>query len=62
MQATVTGLLLLNRYVGRLDRIDPIAHLPFELPSYMREVQAQRGDVPHDTARPLYPYGYGIAY
>jgi beta-glucosidase len=33
-------------------------HLPFELPSSMRAVTAQNSDVPHDSARPLYPYGY----
>jgi beta-glucosidase len=32
--------------------------LPFELPSSMAEVEAQRSDVPHDTAHPLYPIGY----
>lgn len=35
-------------------------HLPFELPSSMAAVQAQRSDAPHDSARPLYSYGYAL--
>ena len=26
------------------------------------EVAAQREDVPHDTAHPLYPFGFGLSY
>jgi beta-glucosidase len=40
----------------------PEGKLPFELPSSMAEVEAQRGDVPHDTAHPLYAFGFGLAY
>ncbi|WP_027819778.1 glycoside hydrolase family 3 protein [Paraburkholderia bannensis] len=40
----------------------PEGHLPFELPSSMDEVVAQREDVPHDTAHPLYTFGYGLSY
>ncbi len=36
--------------------------LPFELPSSMAEVLAQKPDVPHDTLHPLYPIGYGQSY
>ncbi|MFK0167084.1 glycoside hydrolase family 3 C-terminal domain-containing protein [Rhizobium sp. NPDC090279] len=39
--------------------------LPFELPSLMAEVLAQKSDVPHDTLHPLYPLyplGYGQTY
>lgn len=36
--------------------------LPFELPSLMAEVLAQKSDVPHDTLNPLYPIGYSQAY
>jgi beta-glucosidase len=35
-------------------------HLPFELPSSMAEVAAQRPDLPHDTAHPLYPVGFSL--
>ena len=36
----------------------PEGRLPFELPSSMAEVEAQRSDIPHDTAHPLYPIGF----
>ncbi|SEB66501.1 glycoside hydrolase family 3 protein [Terriglobus roseus] len=35
-------------------------HLPFELPSSMAAVAAQSPGAPHDSARPLYPYGYAL--
>jgi len=34
--------------------------LPFELPSSMEAVRAQKSDVPHDSVRPLYRYGFGL--
>ena len=34
--------------------------LPFELPSSMEAVNGQAPDVPRDSARPLYPFGYGL--
>ena len=40
----------------------PEGRLPFELPSSMAEVEAQRSDLPHDTAHPLYRIGYGLRY
>ena len=40
----------------------PLGKLPFELPSSMAEVAAQLSDVPHDTAHPLYPVFFGLAY
>jgi len=40
----------------------PEGRLPFELPSSMQEVEAQRSDVPHDTAHPLYRMGFGRRY
>ncbi|KAB8038566.1 glycoside hydrolase family 3 protein [Janthinobacterium aquaticum] len=40
----------------------PQGKLPFELPSSMAEVQVQKSDVPYDTARPLYKFGYGLSY
>lgn len=43
-------------------RAAPEGRLPFELPSSMADVRAQRPDVPHDTARPLYPIGFGRRY
>ncbi len=35
-------------------------HLPFELPSSMEAVAAQNSGLPHDSAKPLYPYGYAL--
>lgn len=40
----------------------PEGKLPYELPSSMEEVIAQRSDMPHDTAHPLYPFGFGLSY
>jgi len=40
----------------------PGGRLPFELPSSMQEVEAQKSDVPHDTAHPLYRIGFGLRY
>jgi beta-glucosidase len=39
----------------------PEGKLPFELPSSMAAVRAQRTDVPHDSEAPLYPYGFGLS-
>ena len=35
-------------------------HLPFELPASMEAVMAQRSDLPHDSVKPLYPYGFAL--
>ena len=40
----------------------PTGKLPFELPSSMETVRAQKEDVPHDSKDPLYPYGHGITF
>jgi beta-glucosidase len=40
----------------------PGGKLPFELPSSMQEVEAQNSALPHDTAHPLYPIGFGRKY
>jgi beta-glucosidase len=40
----------------------PGGKLPFELPSSMEAVAGQRPDMPHDSARPLYPFGFGRSY
>lgn len=40
----------------------PEGRLPFELPSSMEAVRNQRSDVPHDSADPLYPFGFGLTY
>ncbi|NRR30880.1 glycoside hydrolase family 3 C-terminal domain-containing protein [Oxalobacteraceae bacterium] len=43
-------------------KASPQGKLPFELPSSMAEVAAQLSDVPHDTAHPLYKFGFGLSY
>jgi beta-glucosidase len=43
-------------------RYAPTGRLPFELPSSMDAVRAQNPDVPHDSAAPLFEYGYGLSY
>jgi beta-glucosidase len=40
----------------------PLGKLPFELPSSMAAVRAQRPDVPHDSAMPLFPIHFGLRY
>jgi beta-glucosidase len=40
----------------------PEGKLPFELPSSMAAVKAQRSDLPHDSEKPLYAFGYGLRY
>ncbi|MFF3490497.1 glycoside hydrolase family 3 protein [Streptomyces sp. NPDC002795] len=55
----VSDAVLLDTVFG--DRT-PNGRLPFELPSSMKAVEAQRGDVPDDTTRPLYGRGFGLNY
>jgi beta-glucosidase len=55
----VSDAALLDVITGRAK---PEGKLPFELPSSMEAVRAQRSDVAHDSARPLYPLGFGRRY
>ncbi len=41
-----------------MGKAKPMGHLPFELPSSMAAVAAQKSDVPHDSAKALYSYGF----
>ena len=50
---------VLNTIFGKAQ---PEGKLPFELPSSMEAVRAQRADVPRDSKDPLYPFGYGLRY
>ena len=43
-------------------RAAPGGRLPFELPSSMEAVRAQKPDVPFDSERPLFPFGHGLSY
>ncbi len=40
----------------------PEGNLPFELPSSMEAVRKQKADVPHDSEKPLYKFGFGLRY
>jgi beta-glucosidase len=40
----------------------PGGKLPFELPSSMEAVKNQKEDVPYDSERPLYKFGFGLSY
>ncbi|HEY0780703.1 MAG TPA: glycoside hydrolase family 3 N-terminal domain-containing protein [Gemmatirosa sp.] len=55
----VSDAALLDVLVGRAK---PEGKLPFELPASMPAVDAQRSDLPHDSARPLYRVGFGRHY
>jgi beta-glucosidase len=55
----VSDAALLDVLAGRAA---PEGRLPFELPSSMEAVRAQRPDVPRDSERPLYPFGFGRRY
>ena len=55
----VSDAALLDVLAGRAR---PEGRLPFELPSSMRAVAAQRSDLPYDSPRPLYRFGFGRSY
>jgi beta-glucosidase len=55
----VTDGPLLDVLAGRFK---PTGKLPFELPSSDEAVLQQKSDLPHDSIRPLYPYGFGLTY
>ncbi len=55
----VSDQALLDVLTGRAK---PEGKLPFEIPASMEAVGAQRPDVPHDSPRPLYPFGFGRSY
>ena len=43
-------------------RFTPEGKLPFEMPSSMDAVRAQKSDVPYDSAAPLFPFGHGLSW
>ncbi len=55
----VSDAALLDVLTGRAR---PEGELPFELPSSMDAVRAQRSDVPRYSRSPLYQYGAGLSY
>lgn len=43
-------------------RFAPTGRLPFEMPSSMDAARAQKSDVPCDSVKPLFTYGFGLSY
>ena len=43
-------------------RSEPEGRLPFELPSSMAAVRAQKPDVPGDSQDALFGFGHGLSY
>ena len=55
----VSDEVLLDTILGKRS---PGGTLPFELPSSEAAVAAQLGDVPDDSADPLFEHGFGLSY
>ncbi|MEO8562095.1 MAG: glycoside hydrolase family 3 N-terminal domain-containing protein [bacterium] len=43
-------------------RAKPMGKLPFDLPASEDAVEAQKSDMAHDVAHPLYSFGFGLSY
>jgi beta-glucosidase len=54
-----TDEILLEAIWGRFS---PTGKLPFEMPSSMAAVKAQKEDVPYDSTDPLFPFDFGLSY
>lgn len=52
----ITDAALFDALTGK---VAPSGKLPFELPATMAAVRAQSPALPHDSAAPLYPIGFG---
>ncbi|MYM83388.1 glycoside hydrolase family 3 protein [Duganella sp. FT50W] len=55
----VSDIALLDVLTGRSA---PQGKLPIELPSSDAAAAAQRSDLPHDSVKPLFPFGHGLSY
>jgi len=55
----ITDSALLDVILGEAE---PEGRLPFELPSSMAAVEAQKPDLPHDSENPLFPIRFGLRY
>lgn len=51
--------ILLELITGQFS---PSGKLPFEIPSSVSAVEAQKEDVPYDSQDPLYTFGHGLQY
>ena len=43
-------------------KFKPTGKLPFELPGSMEAVRNQKEDLPHDSEKPLFKFGYGLTF
>jgi beta-glucosidase len=43
-------------------KAQPAGKLPFEMPSSMEAVEAQKEDVPLDSKDPLFKFGHGLTF
>lgn len=43
-------------------KFNPIGKLPFEIPATMKDVEAQKEDVPFDAPNKAFEYGFGLSY
>jgi beta-glucosidase len=43
-------------------KFNPQGKLPVEMPSSMEAVNSQKEDVPYDSEKPLFPFGFGLSY
>ncbi|ATO32656.1 hypothetical protein DZA65_01740 [Dickeya dianthicola] len=55
----VSDSVLLNRLISGAAYT---AKLPFELPSSMLAVLKQQPELPYDSDKPLFPFGYGLPH
>ena len=43
-------------------QFNPTGKLPLEMPSSMDAVRNQKEDLPYDSEKPLFPFGFGLSY
>lgn len=55
----ITDEALLDVIFGRFN---PVGKLPFQIPSSIDSVLAQKEDVPFDLENPMFDYGFGLSY
>ena len=51
--------LILDLIYGKFS---PTGKLPIEFPSSMEAVKVQKEDMPYDSEKPLFPFGFGLTY
>jgi beta-glucosidase len=43
-------------------KFKPVGKLPFEIPATMKDVEAQKEDVPFDAPNKAFEFGFGLTY